>query len=52
MLTNMYGIGLSVESMNQYTRTMNLSIGTISYDMGDMSHSMRPIDRMNNVLPW
>ena len=52
MLTNMYGIGLSAESMNQYTRTMNLSIGTISHDMDDMSHSMRPMGRMNNVMPW
>jgi methyl-accepting chemotaxis protein len=50
MLINMHGITRSAESMNQHVHTFTRSMDAISYDMGDMSHSMRPIGRMN-ILP-
>ena len=51
MLTNMYGITLSTESMNQNTHTMSLNIDAMRYDMGDMSHSMKPMGDMNSFMP-
>ena len=31
---------------------MTMSMDTMRVDMGDMSHSMRPMGRMNNIMPW
>jgi len=51
MLANMQGMNLSMEAMSQNMHTMNISIDGMRYDMGDMSHSLQPMDRMNNILP-
>ena len=51
MLTNMYGITLSTESMNQNMHTMSLNIDAMRYDMGDMRRSIKPMDRMNDIMP-
>ena len=52
MLVNMHGMNLSMEGMNQNMRTMTLTGDAIRYEMGDMSNSMRPMGRMNSIMPW
>jgi hypothetical protein len=29
-----------------------MSMDAIRYEMGDMSHSMRPMGDMNSIMPW
>jgi hypothetical protein len=31
--------------------SMNMSMDAMRYDMGDMSHSMRPMGDMNSFMP-
>ena len=52
MLANMYGISLSLDNINKETYTMILSMYGMRYDMGEMSHSMRPLGRINDIMPW
>jgi len=52
MLANMYGISHSMDSMNKEAYTMILSMYGMRYDMGEMSHSMRPLGSINNIMPW
>ena len=51
MLTNMNGIGISMDSINKETYTMILSMDAMRHDMDDMSHSMRSLGDMNNIMP-
>jgi hypothetical protein len=52
MLNNMHGMNLSMESMNQNMRLMTITGDAIRYEMGDMSNSMKPMGRMNSIMPW
>ena len=51
MLTNMNGIGLSMDSINKETYTMILSMDAMRHDMDEMSHSMRSLGDINNIMP-
>jgi len=51
MLANMYGIGLLLENINKETYTMIQTMEGMRDYMGDMTHSMQPMDRMNNITP-
>jgi len=51
MLANMYGIGLLLENINKETYTMIQTMEGMRDYMGDMTHSMQPMDRMNNIMP-
>jgi hypothetical protein len=52
MLNNMQGMNVSMEGMNQNMRLMTVTGDAIRYEMGDMSNSMRPMGRMNSIMPW
>lgn len=51
MLANMYGIGLLLENINKETYTMIQTVEGMRYYMGDMTHSMQPMDRINDITP-
>ena len=51
MLVNMYGINFSAESMNQKMHTISRSMDAMSHDMGGVNDSMRPMGRMNDLMP-
>ena len=52
MLVNMRGMNNSMANMNSQTGAMNLTGDAMRYDMGRMSNSMRPMNFMNNFVPW
>jgi hypothetical protein len=51
MLVNMHGINLSAESMQQEMLAISRSMDAMNYDMGGVSDSMRPMGRMNKLVP-
>jgi hypothetical protein len=52
MLNSMQGMNASMGGMNQNMSNMTMSMDAMRYDRGDMSHSMRPMGRMNDIMPW
>ena len=52
MLNSMQGMNHSMDGMNRNMGAMTMSMDAMRVDMGDMSHSMRPMGRMNNLMPW
>lgn len=51
MLANMYGVGLLLENINKDTFTMIQTMDVMRHYTGNMTHSMQPMDRMNNITP-
>ena len=52
MLVNMHGMNTSMSGMNQQMRHMNVTGDVMRYEMGTMGESMRPLNFMNNFVPW
>ena len=52
MLVNMHGMNTSMGGMNQEMRRMNVTGDVMRYEMGNMGDSMRPLNFMNNFVPW
>lgn len=52
MLVNMNGMNSSMEGMNKNMRSMNVTGDAIRYEMGNMNNSLRPMGRMNSIMPW
>jgi len=52
MLVNMQGMNNSMSGMDQSVRVMSMSSEGMRYEMGKMGHSMRPMNFMNDFLPW
>ncbi len=52
MLVNMHGMNTSMTGMNQEMRRMNVTGDVMRYEMGNMGDSMRPLNFMNNFVPW
>jgi hypothetical protein len=52
MLVNMRGMNASMAGMNQNMQRMTLTGDAMRYEMGNMGDSMRPLNFMNNFVPW
>ncbi len=52
MLVNMRGMNGSMAGMNQQMETMNLTGYAMRNEVGRMGESMRPMNFMNNFVPW
>ena len=52
MLVNMNGMNISMQGMNRSMTAMNITGDAIRYEMGHMSNSMRPMNKMNSFMPW
>ena len=52
MLVNMHGMNTSMSGMNQEMRHMNVTGDVMRYEIGGMGESMRPLNFMNNFVPW
>jgi len=52
MLVNMHGMNTSMNGMNQEMRHMNMTGDAMRYEMGNMGHSLKPMNFMNNFMPW
>lgn len=52
MLVNMRGMNSSMANMNQNMQRMTVTGDQMRYDMGTMSNSMRPLNFMNQFVPW
>jgi len=52
MLLTMRGMNTSMGSMNHHIGTMTLTTDAMRYDVGRMGNSMRPMNFMNNFVPW
>lgn len=52
MLNNMRGMNSSMGSMNHHIGNMTVTTDAMRYDVGRMGNSMRPMNFMNNFVPW
>ena len=52
MLVNMRGMNTSMAGMNQNMQRMTVTGDQMRYEVGNMSQSMRPLNFMNNFVPW
>ena len=52
MLVNMRGINASMTTITQNMQTMNMTGDAMRYEVGKMGQSMRPMNFMNNFVPW
>jgi uncharacterized protein YoxC len=52
MLINMRGMNSSMSNMNQSMHLMTLTGDAMRGEMGRMGNSMRPLNFMNNFVPW
>jgi hypothetical protein len=52
MLVSMQGMNFSMGGMNQNMNAMNTNMDAMRFDMGEMSHSLKPMGRMNSIMPW
>ena len=52
MLNNMRGMNTSIAGMNHQMTSMNVTGDMMRRDMGRMTHSMQPLNFMNNFVPW
>ena len=52
MLMNMRDINASMNLMNQNMSAMNVTGDVMRHEMGSMGNSMRPMNFMNNFVPW
>jgi len=52
MLVNIRGMNASMASVNQNMQAMNMTGDAMRYEMGNMGQSMRPMNFMNNFVPW
>jgi hypothetical protein len=52
MLVNMRGINASMTAITQNMQSMNMTGDAMRYEMGNMGQSMRPMNFMNNFVPW
>ena len=52
MLVNMRGMNGSMAGMNKQMETMNLTGYAMRNEVGRMGESMRPMNFMNNFVPW
>jgi uncharacterized protein YoxC len=52
MLVNMRGINASMNTITQNMQMMNLTGDAMRYEVGKMGQSMRPMNFMNNFVPW
>ena len=51
MLVNMYGINQSADSMNQSTYAITQTMDGLRYELDGVSDSMRPMGKMNDLIP-
>ncbi len=52
MLVNMRGMNDSMNGMNYNMQRMTRTGDEMRYEMGNMGQSMRPMNFMNNFMPW
>ena len=52
MLVNMRGMNASIAEVNRNMQTMNVTGDIMRHEMGSMGQSMRPMNFMNNFVPW
>ncbi|MBT8121632.1 MAG: DUF948 domain-containing protein [Gammaproteobacteria bacterium] len=52
MLVNMQGMNASMAGMNRHMQNMTLTGDAMRGEMGRMGNSMRPLNFMNNFVPW
>jgi hypothetical protein len=52
MLVNMRGINASMALITKNMQVMNLTGESMRNEMGNMGNSMRPLNFMNNFVPW
>jgi uncharacterized protein YoxC len=52
MLVNMRGMNNSMAGMNQNMQFMTMTGDAMRHEMGNMGQSMRPLNFMNNFVPW
>ncbi len=52
MLVNMRGMNASMAGMNQNMQFMTVTGDAMRHEMGSMGQSMRPLNFMNNFVPW
>lgn len=52
MLVTMSGMNESIGGMNHQMRLMNVTGDAMRYEVGNMGQSMRPMNFMNNFVPW
>ncbi len=52
MLVNMRGMNASMNGMNRNMQRMTVTGDAMRYEMGNMGQSMRPMNFMNNFMPW
>jgi hypothetical protein len=52
MLSSMRNINLAMEGMNYNMGLMTVTGDQMRQEVGSMGHSMRPMNFMNNFVPW
>ena len=52
MLVNMRGMNASIGGMDQSVRGITMTSDAMRHEMGRMGSSMRPMNFMNNFVPW
>jgi len=52
MLVNMRGMNAAIGGMDQSVRVMTVNSDAMRYEMGKMGHSMRPMGKLNDFMPW
>ncbi|MGB5439597.1 MAG: hypothetical protein WBN57_08015 [Gammaproteobacteria bacterium] len=52
MLVNMRGMNTSMASMNTSMQRMNITGDQMRYEVGNMGQSLRPMNFLNNFVPW
>jgi hypothetical protein len=52
MLVNMRGMNASMAEVNRNMQLMNVTGDVMRHEMGNMGQSMRPMNFMNNFMPW
>jgi hypothetical protein len=52
MLVNMRGMNTSMSGMNQNMSVMNMTGDAMRHGVDQMGQSMRPMNFMNNFVPW
>ena len=52
MLVNMRGMNASMSGMNRNMTMMNMTGNAMRQDVNQMGQSMRPMNFMNNFMPW
>ena len=52
MLVNMRGMNSSMSGMNHNMEKMTITGDQMRYEVGNMGQSMRPMNFMNNFVPW